>query len=175
MVNKETQQNLERELIDSFKVLYSDIYSHEKLEKFEEEVKKYIVDIKELVSICDDVSLKVKLVCTMPDGTEKHTKYQDIQQFTKAGFDLIEDIETIQVCVKGVIKKGEMVMESSDKTPFFKSEVFLLEENIKSKIAKLRMDSINQGKSKDQLISRQNLQEWSNNRIRFPENQTLEV
>ena len=174
-MDKKHIEDIKRDLVEGFKILYNDLHTSENWEKVDEETKKKVEDLKELISICDDVSLRVKFVCTMPDGTEKHTQYQEIQNFVKEGFDLKEGVERIQVHVKAVVRKGEMVMESDDKTPFYKSETFLIEENINSQTAKLFLDSIKHDQGNAKLISRQDLQDFCYNRIRFPENQTLEV
>ena len=175
MINKDAQQQLKRELIDGFKVFYNSLYQHEKVDKLDEAIKTYIEDINELISICDDLSLKVKFVCTMPDGTEKHTKYQDIQNFSKDGIDIVEGVERIVAHIKAVAKKRDVEYVSSDDHPFFKSETFVLEENVKSKVSKLLVDSIKRKESKSFVINIQDLQEFSGNRIRFEDNKTLEL
>lgn len=175
MINKDAQQQLKRELVENFKVFYNSLYQHEKVEKVDLDMKPFIEDINELVSICDDLSLKVKFVCSMPDGTEKHTKYQDIQNFSKDGIDIAEGVERIVAHIKAVAKKRNVEYVSSDDHPFFKSETFVLEENIKSKISKLLVDSIKRKESKSVVISIQDLQEYSGSRIRFDDNKTLEL
>ena len=175
MINKDVQQHIKRELVDSFKVFYSSLYQHEKVEKNNEEMKAYVEDIEELMSICDDVSLRVKFVCTMPDGTEKHTKYQDIQKFVKEGLDIVENVERVEARIQAVARKRDVEYVSSDEHPFFKSETFVLQENVDSKVTKLLVDSIKRKDGKGVIVSLQALQEFSGNRIRFDDNKTLEV
>ncbi len=175
MINKEIQQHIKRELTESFKVFYSSLYQHENYEKVNNDMKAYIEDISELMEISDDVDLKVKFVCYLNNGDVKHTKYIPIQLFAKNGLDIIAGVERIEAQVKVVVRKNNCVLESTDNNPFFKSEVFVLEENVNNSISKLQRDSIVKKEGNGVLVSLQDLQDGSGNKIRFDDNKTLEL
>lgn len=175
MINKKLQEDLRKELTECFKVFYASLNQHEKFTTVQNGVKKYLEDLDFLMNVSDDVDLKVKFICYMPDGTIKHTPYQPIQKFIKEGVDIPEGVERIEAQVKAVIRKNDHVLESADNHPFFKSEVFVLEENVQSKMSKLYVDSIKRKEGKGVIVSIQDLQEFSGNRIRFAENAVLGV
>ena len=175
-MDKKDIENIRREIVECFKVLYNDLHTAENWENVNEEIKKKVADLKELISICDDVDLRVKFVCLMHDGTEKHSKYKEIQKFVEEGIDLVEGAEGIQVQVMVRVRKGSFEMQTTEDAPFYVSERFIIEENSKGQYARLMKDTAKTDPSKPiRLISRENIQEWSNNRIRFPENKVLEV
>lgn len=167
-------KNIARELIDGFKVFYSSLYQHQSVEKVDKDIKFHLEGIKDLISFSDEVDLKVKFICDVSPEKTKHTAYIPVQEFMKKGIDL--DSKTIRF--KAVIKvehtKNGIKYESSDSTPFFKSESFVLKENDKAH-ARLVEEAVSEGKSKAVVISGQDLQEFSNNKIRFGYTNELEV
>ena len=175
MVNEQMQKHIKRELIESFKVFYSSLYQHKNVEEVEKGYAPHVEDIKELMTLGDDADLRVKFVCITADGTIKHLPYQPIQLFVKDGVDIGEDVERFEVVIKAEYRKRNIKFESSDRTPFFKSETFVVKENSKSVISKLYEDRVEEGKAKAVVVSKADLQEFSNNRIRFGETNTLEI
>jgi len=174
MVNKEMQKHIKRELIDSFKVFYSSLYQHKTVEEVEEGQQKHIDDIKELMTLGDDADLKVKFVCDTTDKKVKHTEYQYIQDFVKNGVDIDEDVYSFKVVIRAEYRKGNMKFQSADSTPFFKSESFVIKEADKH-YAEVCEEAVKKGTSKAVVVSREYLQEFSNERIRFGKTEVLEV
>lgn len=175
-MNKDLQKHIEKELIESFKIFYFSLNQHLPFEEVNEKVKSYIDEIKDLTSITDDVDLKVKFVVTLPNGEDKHSTYQPLQLFVQNGVTLREDIERFQVSIRAEFRKNEIKYQSTDEFPFFKSEIFIIKDNIKSVQTALMKDSVEQKKSKNLvLVDAEDLREFSNNRIRIGEVKNLEI
>ena len=175
-MDKKMQKAIEKELVESFRVFYASLNQHLKLEEMTKGVEKYIEEIKDLMSITDDVDLKVKFVCTLPNGKEKHSVYQPIQLFVKNGITMPEDVETFKCVIRAEFIKNETKFTSTDERPFFKSETFVVEENAKSLIAKLYLDTAKTTeKPKFTVVKGERLTELSNNRIRIGETTIKEL
>ena len=174
-MNTKLQKELEKELIESFKVFYSSVNQHLKVEDMKQGRERYIEDIKDLMSLTDDADLKVKFVCDLPNGETKHSVYQPIQLFVKNGVTLPEDVETFKCVVRAEFRKNETVFQSTDEHPFFKSETFVVKENAKSVIAKLSKDSAERKEGKVVMVSSQYLADQTGNRIRIGETLNQEL
>ena len=174
MVNKEIQKDIKRELLENFRVFYASLYQHKSIKEVEEGQEKYLKDIKELADLGDDADLKVKFVCDTLDRKVKHTQYKNIQEFVKNGVDMDEKVFRFYVVIKAEFRKGDVKYQSADTTPFFKSENFVIKEADK-RFAKLCEEAIKQGRSKSVVVSREDLQQFSNERIRFGETNIMEV
>lgn len=174
-MNKQLQKDLEKELIESFKVLYSSLYQHKSFEQFKNDVEIYLNEIKHLMSISDDVDLKVKFVCVLPKGVVKHTNYQQIQQFVKNGVELDENVERFSMHVRAEFRKNNVKYQSTDEQPFFKSETFVLKDNVQSQMSKAYVAAAQDKNSKVVMLDSESLQEFSNNRIRFGAEKKVEL
>ena len=162
MANKDVQFEIKKDLQESFKILYFWLSHHKKLETLTENLEGYFKDIDDLMKMSDDVDLKVKFIYTLTNGEVNHTRYQYIQKFITDGVDIDGDIESIQAQVKAVVRRNKHVLESDRSKPFFLSDEFIIKENIN-------------GKENGVIVSLQDIQEFSGNRIRFAANETLEV
>ena len=164
-MDKELQKNIEKELIENFRVFYISLNQHKT--ELTEEVGPYLQEIKDLLSISDDVDLKVKFVSVLRDGNEKHSAYQSIQIFNKEGIDLPEEVERFKVEIRAEFNKNNIKYQSTDSHPFFRSSTFVIKENSKSIISKLYIDAVETGKGKAVVVDGRDLQQFSNNRIRL--------
>lgn len=162
MLNKDVQFEIKKDLQESFRIFYFWLHHHEKLETLNENINGYFKDIDDLMKMSDDVDLKVKFIYTLTNGEVNHTRYQYLQKFITDGVDIDGDIESIQAQIKAVVRRNKHVLESDRNKPFFLSEKFIIKEN-------------DNGKEEGVVVSLQDLQEFSANKIRFSANETLEV
>lgn len=175
-MNKELQSSIERELIESFTVFYSSLNQHLKnADDVTKGTKKYVQDIKDLMTITDDADLKVKFIYELPNGDLKHSTYQPIQEFIKNGITMPEDVERFRCVIRAEFRKDETKYQSTDEYPFFKSETFVIKENAKSLVSKLYLDAGKENKGKAVVVSASDLQTLSNNRIRIAEPVIAEI
>lgn len=173
-MNENMQKHITRELIDNFKAFYASLYQHKLCEEIEEDQQKYLDDIMELMAISDDVELKVKFICDTVDTKAINTRYQQIQDFVKNGVDLAENVLRFTVVIRASFRKNGVEYHSADNTPFFKSESFVIREADK-RYTMICEDAIKKGTSKSIIVSKEDLQEFSNERIRFCQEKSLEA
>ena len=165
-MGKNIKKEIEQDLIDGFKVFYSSLYQHQPAAKIDKDVKFYVEEIKELMKFSDEVDLKVKFICEVSPQKTNSTAYMPIQEFMRNGADLDSKTVRFKAVVKAEHFKNGVKYESSDSQPFFKSEAFVIREN-DVRFAKLCEEAVAQGKSKAVVLNGQDLQEFSNNKIRF--------
>ena len=165
-MGKNIKKEIEQELIDGFKTFYFSLYQHKPVDKLSKEVKFYLEEIKELIKFSDEVDLKVKFICELSPQKTNTTTYIPIQEFMRNGKDLDSKTVRFKAVIKAEHVKNGVKYESSDAAPFFKSEAFVIREN-DERFARLCEEAVAQGKSKAVVLNGQDLQEFSNNKIRF--------
>ena len=158
-----------KEYLENFEIFIKSLYSCKKgkEEKLTEESANMITSFKEgLRRLGPKVYIIVEVKYVVAGKEEKQT--YSLEDLAKDGLQLPEKVESFEVVFNGksIIKVGD-IKTSDGYEPLFITDKFIVEQNASKEIKKGTSDII--------IKDTETYQEFSNNRIRFGEVNTLEI
>ena len=169
---KKTQYD---KLMENFKV-FRNAFFHDVDSKINQKVCDIIGQkLKKFTDMSDDVDVQYIVKSYLSNGRRIPSRYQQLYQFIEEGVVIPKNAEMFEIEMRVVVRVDDMILETKDDTPLFKTKKFIVKENVDSIVAKLMIEDIRNNKTKNKLVEQDRLFEYSGRRIKFGKEQELEV
>ena len=166
MINKVDFQNLRGSFSKAMGALKPDV--KEDTQKY---MDKFDSVIKPMVGKYDEVEVLVKLTYKDLKGKVKSSNYRDVQK----PFEIPEDAVYYYAVVKLIAKNGDVVLETKDDAPFFKTQAVYVEENLTAKQQETMRKKIKQKVTFSKMASMEQIERLGGGYIKFKPTKTLSV
>lgn len=168
---KKTQHD---KLMENFKV-FRNAFFHDVDPRINQRVCEIIGQkLKKFTDMSDDVDVQYIVKSYLSNGRRIPSRYKQLYQFIEEGVVIPENAEMFEIEMRVVVRVDDMILETKDDTPFFKTKKFIVKENVDSIVAKLMIEDIRNKKTKNKLISQDTMHVYSGQRIKFGKDQVAE-
>ena len=133
------------------------------------QMDKFDAVIKPMVGNYDEVDVLIKLTYKNVKGEVKTTAYRPIQKQIV----IPEDTVYYYATIKLLAKKNEVILETRDNSPFFRTQSVYVEENLPSKQKQVLRTKIKNKETLNSLVSMENIENIGF--IKFKETKTLSL
>ena len=159
MVNKVDFENLR----GSFSKAMGALKPNAKQVDVNKYMEKFDAVIKPMVNKYDEIDVLVKLTFKNLKGEVRTTTYRPIQK----SIEIPEDTIYFSSTIKLVVKVGEVVLETKDVAPFFKTPTVYIEENLTARQQETMREKIQKKQTLSAMLPMEVIEEYSRKFITF--------